>query len=208
MNHILMHQKNKHIILNPKINTVRIEQKQKHINPNLSTEQINKLIIEQKTSSKLSMNEFNKKINEIQNQYTPEILETMWKKRTNYTYKKILKEIIENKAITSAEDLIVYKVSLSDKDYKKLENDFKLLLELRKKYTIELEEQFNEHKREENLKKFKYSNLYINNKYNPNDISKLKTDFTNTTTPTTDKILLTKNDNVNLVNKNKIILKK
>ncbi len=208
MNHILMHQKNKHIILNPKINTVRIEQKQKHINPNLSTEQINKIIIEQKTSSKLSMNEFNKKINEIQNQYTPEILETMWKKRTNYTYKKILKEIIENKSITSAEDLIVYKVSLSDKDYKKLENDFKLLLELRKKYTIELEEQFNEHKREENLKKFKYSNLYINNKYNPNDISKLKTDFTNTTAPPTDKILLTKNDNVNLVNKNKIILKK
>ncbi len=203
-----MHQKNKHIILNPKINTVRIEQKQKHINPNLSTEQINKIIIEQKTSSKLSMNEFNKKINEIQNQYTPEILETMWKKRTNYTYKKILKEIIENKSITSAEDLIVYKVSLSDKDYKKLENDFKLLLELRKKYTIELEEQFNEHKREENLKKFKYSNLYINNKYNPNDISKLKTDFTNTTAPPTDKILLTKNDNVNLVNKNKIILKK
>jgi hypothetical protein len=188
MNPLLSHFKTRHI--NPvdsRITITKLEQKQKYNLNTIPQEQLGNIIIDPKNNTKLSMDEFNKKYNEIEKQYSKETTDNIWQKRTNITYKKILKHLIENKDIKTVDDLIVYKSSVSDKDYKKLEKDFQVLLELRKKYTIELIEQFSDFKKEENLKKFKYSNLYTNNKYNPNDAEQLKTNFNSAA-----KIVLTK----------------
>ena len=61
--------------------------------------------------------------------------------------------MIQNKDIKSAEDLIIYKSSLSDKDYNRLMQDYNNLIELRKKHNIELTNEYSEVNKNEHIKK-------------------------------------------------------
>lgn len=85
-------------------------------------------------------------------------LDTLWKNRTNDPYKVILKNEDFHKHIINQSDLIVYKVSETDKlgldeQYDNKVNDFN-------KHNKELKNIFTDDKKQEYYNKFVYNNKY------------------------------------------------
>ena len=200
-NHLLHHFHSKKI--DTRTNIIKREQQQKYSQFGYTPQQLTEIIIEPIHVKKQNNSEIVQKYNELKQKYTIDntnkykantFIQELWNKRTNIPYKKILNDMIQNKDIKSAEDLIIYKPSLSDKDYNRLMQDYNNLIELRKKHNIELTNEYSEVNKNEHIKKFEYSTTYIRSNFNPKDYTQLKSSIPQHTNPHHNKIKITKKE--------------
>jgi len=159
-------------------------QNNKLLNINTPTQQ-NKLLqslqnvknIQNKIIGTVKINKDNsdvtKKITEIEKVRTDEV-SVYWKNRTNQTYKPIL-NIDNNKKITSADDLIIHKVTKSDKNgVEKQLDDYKKQKET---YNKELKTLYSVDNKLKHKEKFEYNHIYkFRDTYDPKDHNILKQD--------------------------------
>jgi len=149
---------------------------------NVSHDQLMKYIIcpikAEKLDQAQALTLYSSKQNQYQdtnNQTTPKMLVEWWETRTNMPYKNILKNENYKKTINSKDDLIVYRVSILDKNKTKLMEECAKLEKLLEKHNGELKviysaSELNKYKQEfEYVQKYKYRI-----KHDPNDFDGLK----------------------------------
>lgn len=140
----------------------------------LSQEQLTDIIIAPIKIAKNNSSELAKVYSDNQIQYSKNFIEqNLWKNRTNAPYKGILKNADTTKQIKDSKDLIVHRVTDSDKIG--LLKDFNELNTFIKNHNGELRVIFSSSSEAEHLKQFTYVQKFKDiDKYNPKDYNDLK----------------------------------
>lgn len=114
----------------------------------------------QKVDTKISSNEFNEKFNNYECKYTNENeKKRMWCGRTNQPYKNVLYDVDYKKEYKLKEDLIVYKVSKTDKNKNIFEQEIKQMEGKISEHDSEIKQMYPLSKEDEYKEKFEYNNI-------------------------------------------------
>jgi hypothetical protein len=152
----------------------------------LSNEKLVKYIIPSVPEIKLNSSASIQLYNNLQTSYPvlnkreiPKILTEWYNTRTNLPYKNILKNENYNKTFRSIEDLIIHRVTVLDKDKKKLLLELEKLVNVLEVHDKELKTIFSTSEEAKHKQEFEFVNIYkYKNIYNPKDFSDLKKTYT------------------------------
>lgn len=145
----------------------------------LTRDQITEYIICPIKVERSSRNEIERYVSDEEAKLAKKYIEdNLWKNRTNAPYKNILKNEDWKKQFSTANDLIVHRVSHLDKIG--LLDEYKKLVRLMEKHNNELKVIYSTTKESEHLKEFEYVNKYkYTVKYDPKDYNDLKEFYKN-----------------------------
>lgn len=152
------------------------QQPQQKIDPSKIKERI---LDQRHTDPKMAPNVMTK-MYDMMKQKLPEERKKLWETRTDQPYKNILPPSEVKKKYEKAEDLIVYRVSPSDRNKEELSKKCDELKDKIYGQNEELKKIYSNEKKEEHTKEFEYNHITkYGVKYDPSEFNEMKDDVIN-----------------------------